>query len=56
MCLQSDGDFYFTDLSSDREREGNANFGLGCVDGSPRYPPLTLTVACRVDHGIANDC
>ena len=44
------------DLSSDREREGNANFGWGCGGGSHRFPPLALTVACRVDYGIANDC
>ena len=43
-------------LSSDREQEGNANFGWGCVGGSSRYPPLTLTVACCMDNGIANDC
>ena len=44
------------DLSSDREREGNADFEQGCIGGLPRYPPLTLTVAYRVAHGVANDC
>ena len=44
------------DLSADREREGNANFGWGCVGGSPRYLPLNLIVVCRVDHDIANAC